>query len=432
MNFTGEQGKVKKLLILGANEETKPFVEAARKMGIYTIVTDHIPGSPAKKIADKSYDINGKDIDGLKMLVEHEKVDGVLVGVADPLVPSYMEIANEFHLPCYVNKDNIDFLTDKRTFKRECREAGIDVVTEYYAGEQFGEIPLQQVEYPCIVKPSRGRGGKGVFLCRNTDELKKYFSKATRYSDNRAVIVEQYMDCRDISVNYFFVNGSAYLIGISDRKTLKEEGKISPVTFANVYPSELTGIFQEQCDAKFRQLFKKLHMNNGILEMQVFWDGQRFYPYDPACILGGELSGPIFPEVIGVNLIDRFIKFALTGNMGVTNDIPNNPLIQEGKVAQSVWILLKPGRIGKIEGFDAVGNKAGVLRILQRLNVGDEVTEEMFGTEKSALGRIWISADSKVKLQQLESAIRDTIKVYDENGGENVCTNTNSQHTDGS
>ena len=56
---------MKKILILGANPETAVLVKMAQKMGIYAIVTDNIPGSYAKKIADESWDIDGMDVKGI-------------------------------------------------------------------------------------------------------------------------------------------------------------------------------------------------------------------------------------------------------------------------------------------------------------------------------------------------------------------------------
>jgi len=53
----------KKLLILGGASVHVKVVEAAKKLGLYTIVTDYLENSPAKQIADKSYMFNIYDVD---------------------------------------------------------------------------------------------------------------------------------------------------------------------------------------------------------------------------------------------------------------------------------------------------------------------------------------------------------------------------------
>ena len=80
--------KNKRLLILGANQETANIVKIAQDLGVYTIVTDYNPEAPAKVIADKSYDIDAMDVESLYKMAREERVDGILVGVADPLTIS--------------------------------------------------------------------------------------------------------------------------------------------------------------------------------------------------------------------------------------------------------------------------------------------------------------------------------------------------------
>ena len=86
------------------------------------------------------------------------------------------------------------------------------------------------------------------------------------------------------------------------------------------------------------------------------------------------------------------------------------------KPAQSVWILLKPGVIKKIIGLESVKKNKGVLRVLQRLHEGNTVTESMFETEKSALCRVWITADSDDELELLSRKVREMINVVDDGG----------------
>ena len=103
----------KKLLILGGNPETTPLVEIANSMGIKTIVTSGRGSDPAKKVAWKAYDVDGMDVPALIHLARTEKVDGVLVGVADVLVPSYCELCKVLDLPCYATREIVDVFSFK-------------------------------------------------------------------------------------------------------------------------------------------------------------------------------------------------------------------------------------------------------------------------------------------------------------------------------
>ena len=63
----------KTLLILGGTAQQKKIIEAAREMGVRTIVTDNLDDSPAKILADKKYNIDINDIDGLADLCLKEQ-----------------------------------------------------------------------------------------------------------------------------------------------------------------------------------------------------------------------------------------------------------------------------------------------------------------------------------------------------------------------
>ena len=99
--------KGKKLLILGGNPETVPLVEIANGMGIQTVVSSARHTDPAKRAAWKAYDVDGMDVPGLVALAKEEQVDGVLVGVADILVPAYCKVCEALELPCYATQQKI-------------------------------------------------------------------------------------------------------------------------------------------------------------------------------------------------------------------------------------------------------------------------------------------------------------------------------------
>ena len=68
----------KKLLILAGAGVHNKVVKAAKEMGIYTIVTDYLTDSPAKKIADESWMYSITDVEQIVERCKKEKVDGVL------------------------------------------------------------------------------------------------------------------------------------------------------------------------------------------------------------------------------------------------------------------------------------------------------------------------------------------------------------------
>ena len=176
--------KKKKVLILGANPETVSLIKRAKEKGLYTIVTDNNPRAYAKSFADKAYDINAVDTDELVKLANKEKVDGILVGVAEALLPVYCELCKKLDKPCYSTLDKFKIMTDKDFFKNKCREYNVPTIKEYSLHK------LKDIVYPVIVKPADSCSSKGITICNNEKELHKGISYALQFSnsDRKSVV----------------------------------------------------------------------------------------------------------------------------------------------------------------------------------------------------------------------------------------------------
>ena len=81
----------KKLLILCGNIVHVKVVEAAKQMGVYTIVTDGLPleEAPAKQIADEALYINVLDVDTLVEYCKKNKINRLDMTIDGPNAPCF-------------------------------------------------------------------------------------------------------------------------------------------------------------------------------------------------------------------------------------------------------------------------------------------------------------------------------------------------------
>ena len=170
--------KGKKLLILAGAGVHSKVVRAAKEMGIYTIVTDYLEDSPAKKIADESWMIDIMDIDSIVAKCKETGVDGVVNFCIDPAQWPYYKICKELGLPCYGTEREFEILTDKVAFKKFCKENNVDVIPDY----SLADIEQNNAEYPIFIKPSMSRGSRGQFVCYNREEAIKAWREAEKES----------------------------------------------------------------------------------------------------------------------------------------------------------------------------------------------------------------------------------------------------------
>lgn len=406
----------KKLLILGGNPETVPLVEIANNMGIKTIVASGRSTDAAKKVAWKSSDIDGMDVPGLIALAREEQVDGVLVGVADILVPSYCKVCDALGLPCYATQQIVDVFAFKDVFKSTCERYGVHGIPEYYLDADMKREDLDKIVYPVMIKPVDNGGGVGMTVAFNEEELVEGVKKALDASYKKRFIVEKYMLCDDMGMYYTFKDGYCSASCIYDRYTTDEQPGLSRVCLGGTYPSKHLDEYFERMHPNALRLFKEIGIKNGILMLSGFYENGEFYVYDTGFRLQGEAPHLLMKAIHGFDQREMLIHFALTGSEGNVNLKTDDDTRLRGKWASTLWILLKKGHIAKIEGLEEIDKDSRVVANIQRLHEGDDVLPEWIGNEKQVLTRMYLVCDSKEKLAECLKEYQSKIKVYDENG----------------
>jgi len=406
----------KKLLILGGNPETTPLVEIANEMGIKTIVTSGRHTDAAKKVAWKAYDVDGMDVPGIIALAREEKVDGVLVGVADILVPSYCKVCDALGLPCYATQEIVDVFAFKDVFKATCERYGVHGIPEYYLDDELKREDLDRIQYPVMVKPVDNGGGVGMTVAYNEEELISGVKKALDASNKKRFIVEKYMVCDDMGMYYTFKDGYCSASCIYDRYTTNEQPGLSRVCLGGTYPSKHLDKYFERMHDNAVRMFKEIGIKNGILMLSGFFENGEFYVYDTGFRLQGEAPHLLMKAIHGFDQREMLIRFALTGSEGEINLEKEDDTKLRGKWAATLWILLKQGRISRIEGLEDICNDSRVVANVQRLHEGDEVLSEWIGNEKQVLTRLYLVCDRKEELGDCLKELQEKIKVYDEQG----------------
>ena len=406
----------KKLLILGGNPETVPLIEMANEMGIKTIVTSSVPGEPGKAVAWKGCDVDGMDVPGLVALAREEKVDGVLVGVADMLVPFYCKVCDALDLPCYATQKIVDVFAFKDIFKTTCEQYGVHGIPEYYLDADLKEEDIAKIKFPVMVKPVDSASGQGIVKCDNAEELKKAVPYALSFSKKKRFIVERYMDCDDMGMYYTFKDGVCSASCIYDRYASTEQPGLARVCLGGTYPSKHLDEYFSRMHNNALRMFKEIGIRNGVLMLSGFYENGEFYVYDTGFRLQGEAPHLLMKAIHGFDQREMLLRFALTGSEGTLDLAKEDDTNLRGKKAATLWFVLKKGEIAKIEGLDAWQNDSNAVALVQRKYEGDEIVQEWIGTEKQVLARLYLVCDSKEELAERLHYYQDNVKVTDTEG----------------
>ena len=405
--------KQKRVLFLGGFPQMMDIIKKAKGMGIYTIVVDMDPNSPAKKVADKSYDISTNEIESLVDLCNKERVDGVFNGFEDFNIHIARKLCEKMGLPFYANEEQLDLVTVKDKFKKECVKHGIEVVRQYSLDKA-----IQCREYPYIVKPVDSYGSRGISICYNEEQLINAKTKAEDSSKTNRIIIEHFIDS-DCGTELFYtiVNGNVHLTATADRYTYKMDAVSVPLPIAEVFPTKYNGKELSELDCKFKKMITDLEIKNGLILIQMLNKDGKFYPYEMAYRLTGEQHYQLVKEQRQIDLGKMMINLCLNKDISGydTEEIDLDKFI---KPAANLAILLKTGKIDKINGLEILGNMSEIKSSIVTHQEKEFVEDR--GDYSRILLRVNLVAENKKKLSEAIELIQNSISVVSEQGEDMV------------
>jgi biotin carboxylase len=401
----------KKLLILGGPRLACEVVQRAQELGVYVVVTDYLEGSPAKCMADKDSMVSTTDIDAVVRLIQDEKIDGVLPGFIESMLPYYQQICERAGLPCYATKEQIEITTNKLGFKKLCKDFNLPVVEEFSIDRDNIDIFCNNLNCPVLLKPSDNTAGRGICICKNTEELMTGYDYALSFSPSRQVIVEKYVEAKEATIFYTLQNGEILLTSVADRHTKAvSDGKI-PLPVAYTFPSEYQQQYIETLNDRVIEMFRSIGLRDGIVFIQSFVENGKFIFYGMGYRLTASLEYHIFSKINDLNTLDLMINYALSGKMSDT-DIRNRIDPDFKECGCNITFLAKPGKIAAIEGIEKMYTIPGVIKVVLSYAEGDTIPETATATLLQVVARVFAVAPTKEELINVMDRVHDSFKVY--------------------
>lgn len=416
-----ENLKGKRMLLLAGTNLTLEAIQMAQKMGIWVAVTDYNKGTLAKKLADAAFDVSTTDIEALVQLCKEQKIDGVFTNWIDAMLPWGAKLCERMGFPYPYTVEQIDEYTEKEKFKHLCLENNVPVPAQYVVNNLESEKELEKIQFPIIIKPVDSSGSRGISVCYDKESFKAGIEKAKRYSRSGNIIIEQYIDQDEITVNYVMEDGDVMLTSVHDRYFNFEQEGVIKTPDIYIYPSKYTDIYIKEIDPLVTAMIRKTGLRNGSLFMQACVKDGKVYFYETGMRLNGCKIYHLVDADSDYNALERLIHFSMTGSMGTPGIREKiNPRFKAWYSTMS--LLSRPGTIDRVEGLETIRSWPEILTISPWHYKGDIITPEMRGTLPQTIVRISLKGESKEKLLDTIKRVYDTIKVYDITGEEMLLT----------
>jgi carbamoylphosphate synthase large subunit len=405
--------KGKRLLVLGCTRDDCQIVEAAKSMGVYTIVTDnHTDWSlaPAKFIADEAWDISWSDIDALKIKCIEKKIDGVMAGYSEFRTNNAFKLSRALGTKFYIeDEEQLKITRDKKLFKDICREYNVPVADDYDINLDNYEESLEKVIFPVIVKPTDNAGSRGIRSCSAPVELCSCIDYALSFSESKQFIVEELIKGHEVVIYYTIADGEVVCSSTFDKFARIEGDGFNSLPDVYFYPSMSTQYFMKHHNNDVVRMLKGMGLKNGVISLQSFLrENGTMAVFELGYRLGGTSSFHYTNYFNQVSHMDMLISYSLTGDMHKEELTKEDPTFK-GNYACTFTLLSQNGIIAKQTGEEQVKRLSNVIHTCFYHSVGTEIIVN--GSQFPKTFRAYIVDDSIEKIKSAIRTIQNTIKV---------------------
>lgn len=339
--------KQKKMMILGASALQVPAIKKAKELGYQIILVDYDENAVGFALADVKLVVSTLDQEEVYRQALLYKPDVVITSTSDGPVRTAAYVNEKLGKRPDLSYENSLCATIKSKMRDRLKEYGVPI-PKYYAVtdfESFSEA-VDKLNGHCVVKPADNAGSRGVTLLdaaqteadwltgdgvlvervnpeKAAREQKKRLSAyaerihelmnqtycySRRNSRNGTVMVEEYMQGPEVSVEIMVIEGDPHILAITDKY-------ITPppyfVELAHCEPSRLDKEIQEQIREVAAQAVRAVGIENAPahVEIKVTKEGPKIV--ELAARLGGDfITSKLVPLSTGIDMVGASVVLA--------------------------------------------------------------------------------------------------------------------------
>ena len=299
---------MQKLAIIGASYLQLPLVKKAKEMGLYTLCFTWAEGAVCKDKADEFYPISIVEKERILSICQEKQIDGICTIASDVAAPTVAFVAEKMGMTG--NSYEVAMRANNKFLMRQAfSKAGIPCPA-YHRITSFEQLDSKRLQFPVIVKPTDRSGSLGITKVERWAELQTAVETAVNCSFKHEAIVEEFVEGREISVEFISYQGKHYPLQITDKVTTEAPHFVE---LEHHQPAELTKEGYAQIYDLTKRALNALGVTNGAShsEYKITADG-RVYVMEIGARMGGDFIGSDLVQLsTGYDYLKGVVEVAL-------------------------------------------------------------------------------------------------------------------------
>lgn len=391
----------KAILIFGVGELQLSIINRANAMGLFTVGIDPCEEACAKNACQAFEIVGGQDYEGTLAVAKKYNISAVVTAATDKPLVMMARIAKELNLPFY-SVETAQWSTDKYQMKQRFIEGGVPCAQGrlvHSAGE------AKDLFFPVICKPRDNSGSRGVKLCRDVNELQECIDEALDNSKLDTVLVEEFIEGREFSIETLHYDGKSEVIQFTEKKTTAFPYNVE---LGHKQPANLTDNEHQQIRDIISKIAACMHFENCPSHTELKVNDRGIFVIETSPRLGGDyITSTLTPLSTGINLEDQLLHIALGEKVDTTTGRVN-------KASAVCFLSLPEGDVAAIDKriYD-VASFSGIFSFNIKLKVGDKVNK--ITSSLNRYGQFIVSGESRKdidnKVNEYKEYIDKMVKI---------------------
>ena len=131
---------MKALVIAGGLPQIE-LINQLKERGIEALLADGSPYAVARPYCDKFFHVDVFDMEAIKDIAINEKVDFLITVCADQVLLVVAKVSEMLGLPCYIDYETCQDVSDKIRMKRIFKQCGVPT-TDYVETDHLDMAPI--------------------------------------------------------------------------------------------------------------------------------------------------------------------------------------------------------------------------------------------------------------------------------------------------
>jgi carbamoylphosphate synthase large subunit len=393
-------------IILGGTFPHIELINNLKKRCYYTILIDYLDNPTAKEYADEHIIESTLNKDLVLQIAKKRNTELIISSCVDQANVTACYVAEKLNLPHPYSYKIARIISNKVSMKKHMVEGGIPT-SNYVEVDNLTMLYNINLKYPLIVKPSDSNSSKGVRKADNSIELNEYAKHAFAISRNKKIIIEEYLDGKEIGVDCYIKNGDAKIIMTRERIKILDDNISTQQIYGSFWPAELTDDNLKSIKEIANKIASIFGLDNTPLMIQAILKDDCISVIEFAPRIGGGENYRIIRELTNFDIIDASINSFLLIPQNIDFSIPNYIYFDN-------YIYTKPAVFNTIVGVNELINN----KLIEYVNVYKK-KDTLVGSEMSSNNRVGVftlkSTDRKDIINKLNKSIK-TVDVLDING----------------